>query len=152
MAQEPLIQEFMTLQPQTIEGREPAAKAREMMSESAIRHLPVMDNGILVGVLSERELNLALGIESIDPAQLLVIDVCSERPYTVSPETPLREVVGVMAAEHMGSAVVMENAKLIGIFTTVDACRALHDLLEKAIEGANVENIRNLRFLLGARF
>jgi CBS domain-containing protein len=151
MTKEPLIADFMTLQPQTIEAGVSVEQAQKMMSRFGIRHLPVTDNGVVVGVLSEREIHLALGIEPIDPGRLLAIDVCSERPYIVSPDTTLREVVGVMAGEHLGSAIVMENAKLTGIFTTVDACRALHDLLEKALEAVNIENIRSLRFLLSRR-
>ena len=46
---------------------------------------------------------------------------------------------------------VMENAKLVGIFTTVDACRALHDLLENAMRGESLENIRHLRSLMSQR-
>lgn len=148
---EPVIQEFMTIQPQAIESKETIEKAREMMSKFGIRHLPVTADGILIGMLSEREINLAIGMESIDPTQLLVIDVCSEKPYIVGPGTSLREVVGVMAKKHYGSAIVMENAKLVGIFTTVDACRALHDLLEEAFEKTNLERFRNFRFFLRAR-
>ncbi len=148
---EPLIQEFMTLQPQTIEGKENIGVAENMMSKFGIRHLPVTTDGIIVGILSEREVNLATGMDAIDPKQLLVIDVCSEKPYIVHPDTTLREVVGFMAKKHYGSALIMENAKLVGIFTTVDACNALHDLLAETIEEANLKNIRNFRFFLGSR-
>jgi CBS domain-containing protein len=146
--QEPLVESFMTLQPQTVEGKENIETARKMMSKFGIHHLPVVTDGIVVGILSEREANLSIGIGSIDPKRLLVIDVCSEKPYIVHPDTPLREVADVMAREHFGSAMVMENAHLVGIFTTVDACRALHDLLEETIEESNLESIRNFRFFL----
>ena len=146
--QEPRIQDFMTLQPLAIEGKENIETARKMMSKFSIRHLPVLTDGIVSGILSERELNLATGIECVDPLRLLVIDACSERPYIVHPNTPLREVVDVMAKEHFGSAIVMENTHLVGIFTTVDACRALHELIEEAIEESNRENTRNFRFFL----
>ena len=129
MKTEPTIQEFMTQQPQSIESRESVVTAQTLMKRFGIRHLPVTTDGIVVGILSERELNLALGMESIDHERLPVIDVCSERPYIAYPETPLREVVTVMAREHLGSAIIMENAKLTGIFTTVDACRALAEIV-----------------------
>jgi acetoin utilization protein AcuB len=53
----------------------------------------------------------------------------TEQPYTVSPEAPLDEVVETMAANKYGSAVIMQNQKVVGIFTTVDACEALCQLL-----------------------
>jgi acetoin utilization protein AcuB len=141
----------MTLQPQTIEAKDNLENARKLMTRFGIRHLPVVDNGIVIGILSEREVNLANGIESMDLKQILVIDVCSERPYIVHPETPLRDAVGVMAQKHFGSAIVMENAKLVGIFTTVDACRALHDLLQEATEGRNREQLRSLHLFFRDR-
>jgi len=135
----------MTQQPQSIESRESVVVAQELMKRFGIRHLPVTTDGIVVGILSERELNLAIGIESLDHEQLPVIDVCSEKPYIAYPETPLREVVTIMAREHLGSAIVMENAKLTGIFTTVDACRVLGDLLAETFIEKNMKDLKRFR-------
>lgn len=147
---EPLIRDFMTLQPQSVESKENIQVAADMMAKYGIRHLPVTTDGYVSGMLSEREVNLAVGIESIDPKQILVIDMCSERPYIVPPDTPLREVAGDMAKKHIGSAIVMENAHLIGIFTASDVCRALHDLLSEAVQGSNIDHFRKLRLIFGA--
>ena len=49
--------------------------------------------------------------------------------YSVSPETPLDEVVATMGSKKYGSAVVVQNGKVVGIFTTVDLCRAFAELL-----------------------
>ena len=132
MDKQTTVSDYMTQQPQSIEFGESLEKAGDMMSKYGIRHLPVTKKGKLVGILSERELNLASGIDSFEPSKLLVADVCSENPYVVEPETPLWKVAGVMADKAYGSALVMENGKLAGIFTTVDACRALHQVLQKA--------------------
>jgi CBS domain-containing protein len=142
---EPLIQDFMTQQPQTIEGKEGLDAAHKIMSTFGIRHLPVTTDGVVVGMLSQRELDLAMQIEVVDSKQFIVIDACSEKPYIAYPNTPLREVVGVMAREHLGSAIIMENAKPVGIFTTVDACRVLHDLIEVSTQEECKKNIRKLR-------
>ena len=148
---EPLTQEFMTQQPQTIEGKESLEAARKIMTTFGIRHLPVTMGGVVVGILSQRELDLAMQIEVVDSRQFLVIDACSEKPYIAYPETPLREVVGVMAREHLGSVIIMENTKPVGIFTTVDACRTLHDFIDNTLEREGRENLRQLRSLLGRR-
>ncbi|MFM2420592.1 MAG: hypothetical protein RL385_5315, partial [Pseudomonadota bacterium] len=47
----------------------------------------------------------------------------------VSPDAPIDEVVGEMAAKKFGSAVVQQNHKVVGIFTTVDVCKAFAELL-----------------------
>ncbi len=148
---EPLIQDFMTQQPQTIEGKESLDAAHKTMTTFGIRHLPVTTDGIVVGILSQRELDLAMQIDVADSKQLLVIDACSEKPYIAYPNTPLREVVGVMAREHLGSAIIMENAKPVGIFTTVDACRVLHDLVKASTQEECLKNIRKLRSAAGGR-
>ena len=148
---EPLVREFMTQQPQTIEGKETLEAAQKIMMAFGIRHLPVTTDGSVVGILSQRELDMAMQIEVVDSKQFLVIDACSEKPYIAYPETPLREVVGVMAREHLGSVIIMENAKPVGIFTTVDACRTLHDFIDNTLESEGRENFRQLRSLLGRR-
>ncbi len=145
------MQEFMTQQPQTIEGRERLETARKIMTTFGIRHLPVTRDGVVVGILSQRELDMAMQIEAIDSKQFLVIDACSEKPYIAYPNTPLREVVGVMAREHLGSVILMENAKPVGIFTTVDACRTLHDFIENTLEEERRESLKNLRSLIRRR-
>ena len=145
MKGEPTIQDFMTQQPQSIGFGESLEKARDMMSKYGIRHLPVTKDGNLVGILSERELNIACGIESIDPEHLLVVDVCSDNPYVVTPDTPLWQVARVMADKCYGSALVAEDGELMGIFTTVDACRALYQVLEERMEEQNGKRTRRVR-------
>jgi acetoin utilization protein AcuB len=63
-------------------------------------------------------------------AKALIAGAMTEKPYSVSPDTPLDEVAHTMASEKFGSAVVVQNGHVVGVFTTVDACRALGDLLE----------------------
>ena len=53
----------------------------------------------------------------------------TQTPYTVAPETPLDEVVLKMAEHKYGCAVIAQNEKVVGIFTTVDACRAFAEML-----------------------
>lgn len=142
---EPTIQKFMTVQPQSIEAGAKLQQAKEAMAKYGIRHLPVTRRGELIGILSEREINLTYGLEAIEPTQLLVIDVCSEDPYIVEPDEPLRLVAQEMANKHYGSAIVMQNGNLVGIFTAVDACRALSQIIEAHIEESNLKRINYFR-------
>lgn len=148
VTQDPAIAEFMTLQPQVVEAGVCAADALATMTRSGIRHLPVVQAGRLIGVVSERELNLTVGMESIDPSRVLVMDVCSLNPYIVSPETPLREVVQTMAKRHIGSALVSDEGRLVGIFTTVDACRVLSTWIERSTQEQCADSIRLMRMSL----
>lgn len=125
----PTIQKYMTTQPHSIGQDQTMAMAHRMMREHRFRHLPVLTAGKLVGLLSDRDLNLVETLREVDPEKVLVEDAMTSEPYTVSPDAPLDEVVSNMAEHKYGCAVVMQNAKLVGIFTTVDACRAFAELL-----------------------
>jgi len=53
-----------------------------------------------------------------------------------TPETGLDEVVSTMAEHKYGAAVILQNGKVVGMFTTVDACRALSELLHSRLAKA----------------
>jgi acetoin utilization protein AcuB len=123
----------MTPQPQTIRPGAPLEEARSLMEQKGIRHLPVTDEkGAVVGIVSERDLTLVMGLDGLNPARFVVMDVCHPRPYVVDPDTSLAVVAKEMATRHIGSAIVAGGGKLLGIFTTVDACRELAARLSSA--------------------
>jgi acetoin utilization protein AcuB len=125
----PPIQKYMTTMPHSIGSEQTLATASAMMLEHGIRHLPVLHGGRLLGMLTDRDIKLVEAFRDVDPAKVSVEEAMTERPYTVSPETPLDEVAETMADNKYGSAVVMQNQKVVGVFTTVDACEALCELL-----------------------
>jgi acetoin utilization protein AcuB len=126
----PTIQKYMTTTPHTIGSEQTLARAASLMNEHRIRHLPVLHGGRLLGVLSDRDLKLIEGFRDVDATKTRVEEAMTELPYTVDPETPLDQVVRTMAEKKFGSAVVVQNQKVVGIFTTVDACEALSELLQ----------------------
>lgn len=126
---EPSIQKYMTVLPNSIQAKETMKAALDLMAEHQIRHLPVMDGEEVVGILSDRDLKMASSIQAVDPQKTLVADLYHKDPYKVDSDALLSEVAETMAQEHYGSALVISNNKLVGIFTTVDACRALHDII-----------------------
>ena len=130
MAQLPAIRDVMTLMPATIDQRETLLTAQEMMVKQDIRHLPVTDKGKLVGILSDRDLQIGLNVEEhFQGGELLSVNyVCSFNPYCVTPDTPLDEVARYMASHHISSALIMAGDKIEGIFTSTDACRWIGQL------------------------
>lgn len=103
--------------------------AHRMMREYHIRHLPVLRGSKIVGIVSDRDLNMVESLKDVDPRTVLVSEAMSQDPYLVSPDAALDEVVSNMAKSKLGSAVITQHNKVVGIFTTVDACRAFSDLL-----------------------
>lgn len=125
----PAVQKYMSYAPHTIGQKQTLATAHDVMREHRIRHLPVLEGGRLVGIISERDLSLVEALKDVDPEQVVVEDAMSQSVYHVAPEAPLDEVAAEMAEHKYGSAVVMSNGKVVGMFTAVDALAALADLL-----------------------
>lgn len=123
------IREFMTKSPVVVENNVTMARALQIMEEHKFRHLPVMSNGHLVGVISERELRIVENMRGVDSAMCVVGDFVLGGPFTATPETTLREVVREMAEHKYGSAVIVEGEEVVGMFTTTDALRAMANLL-----------------------
>lgn len=130
----PTVQKYMTMQPHTIDFDQTIAKAKDMMAEYRIRHLPVLKAGKLVGILSDRDVKFILTFKDTDPQKTFVYEVYSDIPYSVPPEAKLDEVAAYMAEKKFGSALVVSNDKLVGIFTEVDAMKALSDLLQTRLK------------------
>ncbi len=126
----PTIQKYMTTCPHSLGVDQPLAKAQALMSDCNIRHLPILDGGRLVGVLSDRDIQRVETLRDVDPHKTLVGDAMSLEPFSVAPTAPLDEVAAEMASKKFGSAVVMQNGKVVGVFTTTDALRALSELLQ----------------------
>jgi acetoin utilization protein AcuB len=125
------IKEYMTPAPHSIGQDQILTLAHKIMREHHVRHLPVLDGGKLVGIVSDRDLKLVESIRGVDPQKVTVEEAMSPVPYTVSPETPLQDVANEMAEHRYGAVLVEEHGKCIGIFTTVDACRLLAAELTK---------------------
>lgn len=126
----PTIQKYMTTSPHSIGTDQTLAKAHEMMHAQGIRHLPVLSGGHIVGMLTDRDLHLIESMEGVDARTVKVDDAMATNVYAVPPETPLDEVVATMGEKKYGSAVVTQNGHVVGIFTTVDLCRAFAELLQ----------------------
>jgi CBS domain-containing protein len=120
----------MTPFPYSVDEREDLRTAGAIMKQHGIRHLPVMRDNTLVGLVSQRELDVALAVIGDDPKiPLLVWAVCRQDPYVVELDEPMVEVAETMANRHLDSVLVTRQGKLAGILTTVDICRAFAEAI-----------------------
>ena len=126
----PRIARYMSTTPHTIGREQTLSTAHKIMREHRVRHLPVLEGGRLVGVISDRDLALIETLRDVDPTKVTVEDAMTQAPYTVSPDASLDEVVATMAEHRYGSAIILDNGNVVGVFTTVDALTALEDLLK----------------------
>lgn len=129
------LQKYMSTNPHSIGEDQTLKTAAALMDTHRIRHLPVLSGAKVVGILTDRDIKFALSFSETHPNEMKVSDVAREEVYVVSPDSKLDEVVSYMATRKLGSAVVMDNQKLVGIFTAVDALVALSDLLGERQHG-----------------
>ena len=128
----PPVGDFMTHSPHSIGRKQTLATALALMRRFDVRHLPVLDGGRIVGLLSQRDVLFVETLRDVDASAVSVDEAMSPDVYTVAPETPLVDVVAEMADHKYGCAVVLDGATVAGIFTTVDAMRALVAALRAA--------------------
>jgi acetoin utilization protein AcuB len=117
--------ELMTPEPCCIPAASPIREAHKIMAAHALRHLPVIDGGRLVGLVSERDLLRLEAAFDVDQRRDPVRVAMTSPAYWVLPETPLSVVAGQMRDRGIGSAVVVSDGRVVGIFTTSDALEVL---------------------------
>ena len=92
-------------------------EARRMLREAWIRHLPVLDGELLVGIVSERDLDRAAG------DALPLAEIMTRLVFVLSPATPIRRAARILAERRMGALPVLDGRKLAGMVSVVDVMR-----------------------------
>ena len=121
------IENFMTKSPRTVSAFQKLAFAESMMKDLKIRHLPVQKNEEIVGILSLSDIRLVQGIDS-DYKKITVEEACVEDPIMVQKDEDVRDVCKDMLKKKIGSVLVMNDEKLLGIFTLIDALTLISNL------------------------
>ncbi len=125
------IARYMTPCPHTIGRNQTLETAHRMMRENHVRHLPVVERGMVVGLVSQRDLYFIETLKGVDAKEVTVEDAMSDPPFVVDAEAPLERVAREMAKQKYGCAVVAEKGEVVGLFTTTDALSALAGVLSQ---------------------
>lgn len=112
---------WMTPAPHSVGKGQTLAVAKRIMCDYAVRYLPVLDQGKLVGILSELDIYFVQAIPGVNLEDTLVADAMSQHVHCASPDQQIRAVVAQMAEYKLGCAVITEGDKVVGMFTTTDA-------------------------------
>jgi acetoin utilization protein AcuB len=130
-----LVNDWMNTPVITIEATESMARAADLLLENEISILPVLDEGKLIGVVTDRDLKRAAPSTIVAPevgevlAQLdhmTVREIMSRNPITVPSDYTLEETAGLMLANNIsGCPVVSHDGELTGMITKKDLFRAI---------------------------
>jgi len=121
--------DVMTTNVYTIPSNTSLAEARRVMEAHHVRRIPVVDRGILVGIVTRDQLD-RVGPSQIssfnihDLTRILnkvtIKDVMTKNPVTVSPDATVEEAVTLAQEKKIGALLVVDNGRLVGIATTND--------------------------------
>ena len=122
-----LVQDIMQHPVETTTVDTPLIEAYEQMEAQHIRHLPVLDEGQLVGVITDRDLRYATSPFHPSPveAEALVEQAMASDPITAGPRDPVEEAARLMRAHTIGCLPVMQGDTLAGIITGSDLLDAV---------------------------
>ncbi|MDO8432613.1 MAG: CBS domain-containing protein [Candidatus Binatus sp.] len=116
----------MTKHPETVRSGDMLLKAKEMMDAGKFRRLPVVDEGRVVGILTERDLREHAGY--LDSTK---VDAAMKAPVvSVDSKTSVEEAARLMLVHKIGGLPVVDGGKLVGVVTSSDMLRAFLNVVE----------------------
>lgn len=118
---DPIVGAWMTHNPVTASPGDKLATVRAKMEEGEFRSLPVVENGRLVGIITDRDLKLWVG----RLAEAEVHDAMNAAPITVTKDTTLQEAARLIEEQKISGLPVVDDGRLEGIITTSDILEAL---------------------------
>ena len=136
------VADIMTTEVITLDPQNSIATAIRLMRQGQLRRLPVVENGVLVGIVTSGDLRRITGLASIlkDPSQdnflwhhIPVVNVMSRDPISLAPETPVSEAARLLVQHKIGGLPIVKDDQLVGIITTSDL---LETVMEPAGEAA----------------
>ena len=139
-----LVEDSMTREVVTLSPEATAKEALALCRERRIRHLPVVEDGKLVGIVSDRDLRSATPAFG-DPARAAALEevrvssVMARDVLTARPEDPIEAAANRMREARVGCLPVVEGEDLVGIVTASDVMGALVQLLGAHGPGSRLE-------------
>lgn len=138
------VRDYMTAEPQTLDVQSTLLDAVLMMRRSELRHIPILENGQVVGVLSDRDVarfapSILVTLTAQDYNRVFeetaIAKVMSRNLISTTPDTKLSDVVHEFYTRKLGCLPVLEGGQLVGIITVTDMLRALYDLIGNSADG-----------------
>jgi len=121
-----LIAHWMTRSPHTVLPHEKLARAMALMESARCRRLPVMEDGKMIGILTERDIRAHTGY--LDSTQ--VDAAMTADPISITPDTSVEDAARLMLKHKIGGLPIMENGELVGIISTSDILRAFLSIVQ----------------------
>jgi len=117
------VRDAMTPEPRVADPSLSLAEAAQLMKSEDIGSLPVVQEGQLVAVLTDRDIVVRAVAESADPSATKVGDIASRKPVTIEPDEDLDEALAQMARAQVRRLPVVEGGRLVGVLAQADIAK-----------------------------
>jgi len=129
-----LVGKRMTRNPKTVSPDDPLSFAARILREHRFHHLPVVEGGRLVGILSDADLRNAsygtMPAEGGTAEDLPVREAMRTEVWSVTPDDSVEDALLILSREKFGALPVLSGNRLVGIITRADLLNAFVDLLD----------------------
>lgn len=124
------IQEFTTPYPVTAHENSSIEELLDLIKNLKVRHIPIMSNGKVAGIVSDRDLRIASALSTREKFLVRAADLMTTDPVTFPGSTSIEDVILKMSEKKIGSVLVNDKqGNLQGIFTVTDALDILLEIL-----------------------
>ena len=117
------IREVMTSSPETVESSSTAVDVAKRMKQADAGMIPVVQNGKLVGTITERDFAIRVVAEGKDPRTTTVGEIASKEVVTVEPDNDLSEALKLMAHHQVRRLPVVEGDSVVGVIAQADVAK-----------------------------
>ena len=133
------IAEIMTRSVVTLTQEQTLRDAVELLRSKHIRHLPVVEDSRLIGIVTDRDVkratpSLLSGVDRDEYDRVLdetkIGQIMTREPTTVTPETGLKAAVKIFIERKFGGLPVVSGGRLVGIVTEIDLLRVFQGMLK----------------------
>ena len=117
------IKEVMTRDVRACEPNATVAEAAKVMAQEDVGPVPIVEDGRLVGIVTDRDIVVRVVAEGRDPNATTVKEIASTDLVTVSPDDDLDEALHLLAERQVRRLPVVEGDRLVGIVAQADIAR-----------------------------
>lgn len=123
----------------TVTPTQTLREATDLLRSKHIRQLPVVEDGRLIGIITDRDIKRATpsmlsGVDQDEYDRILdgtrVAQFMTREPVTITADTPLKHAVRIFITQKVGALPIIQDARLVGIVTQIDALRAFYNMLQ----------------------
>lgn len=147
-----VVKEVMVSTPITISMGQSLQEAQDLMVSHSIRHLPVVEEKTLLGIITESDIRNAFvygdkstkaGSGNLTPSRMKVEDHMTEQPLTASPETNIEDAALLIYRNKIGALPIVDKNKLVGIISIMDILGLFIDMMGILHSSSRVDVVMN---------